>query len=389
MTTMTEWHINSDLEYLHRVIDSAMSGSVSATPVFLRLFRLSVLSLIQSINIDLDQMNRDLDVAVMLEGASIDFDKYLDDKYWSNSFLLDDGVNMYKTFGIDINTLTFQKEINLLTDYFPNDVEGYNITPDLMETFKYSMHQLCDMDKLGNREIIFSLTFGLSFMITQLSRIKKKVEHPQAHQYIKVWEEIYEQNDYITHRQSYIEWKEENEGYKVRDLKRQHLYEIYLLLESGFFKHFNSVTGADVKNRKLIITNDDLPVGCSISDTLATECAKFERFFEWKEDYIVSMNYEKLGKYIYKNYSKLNLNDLRRIVEFDKTIDKINEDIADLKPNLAKYLKSYEDTIVNNLIKDCSSILNTCQQYLAKDIRTTFFQDYLAERKTDFQRIQH
>ena len=89
------------------------------------------------------------------------------------------------------------------------------------------------------------------------------------------------------------------------------------------------------------------------------------------------MNYEKLGKYIYKNYSKLDLNDLRRIVEFDKTIDKINEDIADLKPNLAKYLKSYEDTIVNNLIKDCSSILNTCQQYLAKDIRTTFFQDYL------------
>lgn len=374
---MKEWHINSDLEYLHRVIDSAMNGSVSATPIFSRLFRLGLLSLIQSINIDLDQMNNDLDVSVMLEGTSIDFDKYLDDKYWNDNFLLDDGINMYKAFGIDINTLTFQKEINLLIDYFPNGVEGYHITQDLIDTFKNSMHQLCDMDKLGNREVVFSIAFGLTYMLTLLSKIKDKVEHPKPHQYKKVWEEIYEKNDNTTFRQSYIDWKEEMEGYKTADLKKQQIYEIYRLLESGFFRHYKNITGADVKNRKLIITEDDLPVGCSISESLPTECAKFEKFFEWKEDFIICLNYEKLGQYIYKNYFQLELSDTRNVVEFDKTVDKINEDMAVLKPNLAKYLKSYEDTIVNQLIKDCSSILNTCQQYLVKGIRPTFLQDYL------------
>lgn len=374
---MKEWHINSDLEYLHRVIDSAMNGSFSATPVYLRLFRLSLLSLIQSINIELDQMSDELDVSVMLEGTSIDFDKYLDAKYWDSILLLDDGVNMYKAMGIDINNISLQREINLLTDYFPNGVEGYRITQDLIDSFKNSMHQLCDMDKLGNREVIFSLTFGLSYMLTLLSRIKNKVEHPKPHQYKKVWEEIYETEDDATHRQSYIDWKEENEGYKAGDLKRQHIYEIYLLLESGFFRFYNSITGADVKNRKLKITEDDLPLGCNISETLAAECAKFEKFFEWKEDYIVSLDYEKLGQYIYKNFSKFDSDDFGRIVAFDKTVDKINEDMAALKPSLAKYLKGYEDTIVNQLFEDCSSILKTCQKHLNKDIRPTFLQDYL------------
>jgi len=380
---MSEWHINNDLEYLHRVIDSAMNGSVSVTPVFLRLFRLGVLSLIQSININLARINEELDVSVMLEGTSIDFDKYLDVEYWYNELLLDDGVNMYKSLGIDINTLTFQREINLLTDYFPNGVEGYHITQDLIDTFKNSMHQLCDMDKLGNREVVFSINFGLSYMLTLLNQIKTKAEHPKPHQYIKIWEQIYEESPKTTVRQSYIDWKEENYDYKPDDLKRQHLYEIYCLLESGFFRHFNSIVGADVKNRKLKITEDDLPIGCNISDALAAECAKFEKFFEWKEDYIISMNYEKLGQYIHKNYSKLDEIDLNHIVEFDKTVDKINEDMAVLKPNLSKYLKSYDVTIVNQLLKDCSSILNTCQKHLAKDIRPAFLQDYLRKLLSD------
>ena len=375
---MTEWHINDEIRYLHNVISGAMTGSVCSNPVFDRLFQLGVISLFQQINNDLEKLNKDLDVSVILEGVSIDFDTYLDDKYWKDNFLFSDETNFYKAAsGLDIKDISCRFQINQMTDYLPNGEDGYNITQDLIDTFKNSLNQLCDRNKLGSREVLFALYFGHVYMIKQLKEIKEKVEHPRPHQYIKVWEEIYEKEGDTSHRQSYIEWKEENEGYKAGDLKRQHIYEIFRLLESGFFRYFNSITGADVKNRKLIITGDDLPVGCSISDSLPAECAKFEKFFEWKEDYIVSVNYEKLGQYIYKNYSKLDYADLSRIVEFDKTVDKINEDLAVLKPNLAKYLKSYEDTIVNQLIKDYSSILNTCQSYLAKDIRQTFLQDYL------------
>lgn len=374
---MKEWHINSDLEYLHRVIDSAMNGTVSVTPVFLRMFRLGVLSLIQSINIDLSQMDEDLDVSVMLEGTSIDFDRYLNMKFWERNFLLDDGVNLYKAVGIDVNKLTFQREINLLIDYFPTYCEDYHFTQDMIDTFKKSMHQLCDMDKLGNREVIFALHFGLSYMVTLLTRIKNKVEHPHPHQYIKVWEEIYEDSDTSGWGQSYDEWKEENENYKIDDLKRQHLYEIYKLLRTDFFRYYTSINGADVKKCRLRITEDDLPVGCTISDSLPIECAKFEKFFDWKDGYILRLNYEKMGQYIYKNYSKLELSDTRNIVAFDKTVEKINEDIAELKPNLKKHLKNYEENMVNELVKECSAILNTCQKYLDKSIRPTLLQEYL------------
>ena len=360
-----------------------MSGSVSATPIFSRLFRLGVLSLLHSINYDLGKLSQELDFSIKLEGVSIDFDKYLDNKYWTDNFLLDDEIGLYKVLGLNVQNLDLRFDINEMIDYFPNGVEGYRITQDLINTFKISMHQLCDRNKLGNREVVFSIAFGLHFMMKQLADIKNKVEHPKPHQYIKIWEQIYEETPKTTVRQSYIDWKEENYGYKTYDLKRQQLYEIYCLLESGFFRYFDSIIGADVKNRKLKITDDDLPIGCNISDTLAIECAKFEKFFEWKEDCIISMNYEKLGQYLYKNYLKLNEKDLNRIVEFDKTVDKINEDMAALKPNLSKYLKSYDTTIVNQLIKDCSSILNTCQKHLAKDIRPTFLQDYLRKLLSD------
>ncbi|MBO5632914.1 MAG: hypothetical protein J5965_27980 [Aeriscardovia sp.] len=375
---MTEWHINEMIRYLHNVISGVMTGCVCSNPVFDRLFQLGVISLFHQINDDLEKLNKDLDVSVILEGVSIDFDTYLDDRYWKDNYLFKDESSFYKVAtGLDVKDISCRFQINQMTDYLPNGVEEYTITQDLIDTFKNSLNQLCDRNKLGSREILYALYSGRVYMIKLLKEIKEKVEHPKPHQYIKVWEEIYEMRGNTTSSQSYDDWKEENEGYKAGDLKRQHIHEIFKLLESRFFRYFKSITGADVKNRKLIITGDDLPVGCNISDSLPVECAKFEKFFEWKEDFIVSMNYEKLGQYIYKNYSKLDYSDLSRIVEFDKTVDKINEDMAVLKPNLAKYLKSYDDTIVSQLIKDCSSILNTCQSYLAKDIRQTFLQDYL------------
>ena len=247
-------------------------------------------------------------------------------------------------------------------------------------------------------------------MLKLLGEIKEKVEHPKPHQFVKIWEEVYEDEKDTTSWKSYTEWKEENEGCKVEDLKRQQLYAIFKLLDSGFFRLYNSITGADVKRRKLIITEDDLPIGSTIPENMSVECAKFEKFSEWKGEYILTLNYEKLGQYLYKNYFKLELEDLINIVAFDKTIDEINEDIAkektslsqylkgyedniinpfdktineineDIakeKTSLSQYLKGYEDNIINQLFNDCSEILNTCQKHLANDFRPSFLKDYL------------
>lgn len=374
---MKEWYINDEIKYLHNVISGATIGACS-NPVFDRLFQLGVISLFHQINDDLEQLNKDLDVSVILEGVSIDFDTYLDEKYWIVNSLFKDESSFYKVaVGCNIKDISCRFQINEMTDYLPNGEKDYNITQDLIDTFKNSLNQLCDRNKLGSREVLFALYFGYVYMIKQLKEIKEKVEHPKPHQYIKVWEEICELRCDSAYLQAYEDWKEENENYTIDELKKKQLYEIYKLLNTGFFEYYFSITGADVKKCRLKITEDDLPIGCNISDSLAINCAKFEKFFEWKDGYIIRLNYEKLGQYIYKNYSKLKYSDIDAIVDFDNTIELVNEDIAEMMPRLKQHLKNYEENMVNELLKECSAILNTCQKYLDKGIRRNILHDYL------------
>ena len=372
-----EWHINDEIAYLHRVISGMGNGGI-CNPVTDRLFQLSIISLFHQINDSLDKLSSELDTSVILEGVSIDFDTYLDENYWTNNLLFKNEEGFYnQIFNIKVEDITCRFQINQMTDYLPNGEEGYNITQDQIDTFKTSLNLLCDRKKLGSREILYALLFGLHYMLHQLKKIKEKVEHPKSHQYIKVWEEVYDDYEDISCRDSYIEWKEENDEFNFVELKRQQIFEIFRMLNSGFFRFYDSITGADVRNRKLIITEDDLPVGKTISENLPAECAKLEKFIEWKGEHVIALNYEKLGKYIYKNYNNFEIDDIDVIVEFDKTMDAIHEDMASLKPQLKQYLKGYEEEQVNVLLNECSDILNTCKIHLAKDINDSFLYIYL------------
>lgn len=375
---MAEWYINDEIRYLHNVISGAMAGSVCTNPVSDRLFHLGIISLFHQINDDLEKLSKDLDVSVILEGVSIDFDTYLDDNYWNDNFLFKDESKFYKvSAGCDITDISCRFQINQLTDYLPNGEEGYIITQDLIDTFKRSLNQLCDRNKLGSKEVLFALYFGYVYMIKQLKEIKEKVEHPKPHQFNKAWNELRDDIDPERYLKDYYDWKEKNIGYTFSDLKNQQTYRIFKLLNTDFFRFFDSITGLDVKNRKLIITDDNLPYGTIISDSIPAECAKFEKFFEWKGKDILSLDYEKLGQYIYGNYKKFDYVDIEQIIEFDVVMDAIHEDMAEIRPQLKQYLKGYEEEKINYLLKECAEILNTCQKYLAKDISEKFLFEYL------------
>jgi len=373
---MADWFINDEIKYLHRVIQGTMSGSVCSTPVSERLFKLGVISLFNHINKDLNQLKDDLDISLKLEGVSIDFDTFLDEEYWKSNLLFYDEAKLFTDAGFNLYNHSFSSEINQMTDYMPLHEKDYNFSDSLLDSFKKSMNQLCDVNNIGTREIQFALHFGFFFMIRLLNEIKNKVEHPKPHQYKNVWNEIYEDSG-IECDKEYIEWKEYNDDFTMADLKKEQIYTIFKLLDSNFFRFYHSITGSDIKERKLIITQDDLPHGKNISDNIPAECAKFEKFFEWKGDCIVSLNYEKLGQYIYKNYRNFEYTDRENIVRFDKTLDAIHEDMAQLKPGLEKYLKGYEEKKVNDLIIECTGILHTCEKYLVDGLKPSIFKEYL------------
>ena len=374
---MTEWSINSDIDYLHRVITGAWTGSVVSNPRYSRLFQLSIVSLLRQINSNLEKLNKELDVSVILEGVSIEFDKYLDKHYWLDNFLFQNEADVYIYAGCKLEEVNYNSMINEMTDFLPNGEEGYSITQDIIDTFKNSLYHLCDRNKIGSRDMQYTLNFGLFYMLKLLGEIKQKVEHPKSHQFRKVWDEICEEYKESSCRKSYLNWREDNSGYEMKDLKTQQTTEIYRFLNTEFFRFHEGVTGGDVKNRKLKITDDDLPVGSNLSDNLPTECAKIEKYYELKDKYIICLNYEKIGQYIYRHYNQLSHDDIKNIVIFDRTLDAIHDDMATKDNKLAKHLKNYEFNQIKTVKASCGKILNSCQEHLGANIRNTFLTEFL------------
>lgn len=181
----------------------------------------------------------------------------------------------------------------------------------------------------------------------------------------------------------YQEWKEENDRYSFEDLLSQQKQAVFRLLTSRFLRYCHCPTGAEVKNRRLIITEDDLEVETRIPKMLASECAKFEKFFEWRGDHLMILDYEKLEHYIRKNHKKLKRNDLRNIAAFDMLLDMIQDDMVALRPEEAKNHKDYEANNTMEILKECAAVLNTCQHLLKDGMRQTILKEFLEKMLFD------
>ncbi len=369
--------INDEIEYLHRVIVGAMEDYPVRVGVFERLFSWSIVGLFNEINSDLEELNQQLDTELNLEAISIKYDLFLDREYWTKNWLFVDFKSLYEKDGEVMPIHNYTTKINRMTDYLPNGVKGYSVNPAVLLTFKNSIHQLCDEDRITFSDLFYSLNSGLDRMLELLGEIKNKVRNPKNHLYIKLWNETLEIYDNDEFDKDYKEWLEDNGEPTFEELKARQKQEIFKFLNRNFLRYCNTPTGAEIKKRKLVINEDDLPYGTVIPDNMAIECTKFERFIEWKDEHILSLDYEKIGQYIYKNYQQFDEGELYNITDFDRIMDVIHEAMAKLKPNLAKSLKRYEEDQVNEMIKDCKKIINTCKPFLKEDLKDTFLDCYI------------
>lgn len=370
--------INEKIEYLYRIITSVKKGDIISMGMFDRMFALGIITVFNDINRLLEKEVAQLEYELNLTVVSIDFDAYLNKDRWTSNWLFSDHEKICRESGVSFSQGgNHTKEINQMTDYFPNGVEGYFFTPNTMESLKNAMHQLNDGEKLAERDVFYALNAGLDRMLSLLDEIKHKTLHPKAHLFSKLWSEIYDIFDNDECRKEYEEWKEENECFTFDELKSKQKQEIYKLLITDFFRFCSTPTGAEVKKCSLKIDEDDLPVGTPIPTNIDVDCAKLAKFIQWKGEHILSLDYEKLGQYIYKNYHKFEEDEFFHITDFDRMLDAIHDDMAAKKPGLSQYLKHYEENLIKNLLDDCVNILNTCQQYLAEGIRPTFLYEYM------------
>jgi hypothetical protein len=368
--------INDDLEYLHRVITGAKTGTVVDIGLFDRFFLLGIISMLNRINNNLEELNKQLDISPNLEALSIKFDTFLDEKYWMDNLLFSNKYAIYEASGVDYKEISFTNDINSMTNYLPPVEEG-GFTQAQFESFKRAVHQLCDEQKTSYKSLQQGVLHGILDMTRLLCIIRHKVDHPADHQFIKIWNEIYEEYKDDECLKEYEDWKEELGVLTINDLIIRQKQEIFKLLCSNVFRYFRSPLGYQLRSCSIKINEDDLPVGTEIPSDIKIKAAIFDKLIEWKGKYILTMDYERLGKYLYRNYSKLTNNDFYAIVDFDMVLEAIHEDMASLKPNLSPYLKRYEEDKTKEILEDCTEILDTCQIHLAKGVQKTFLNFYL------------
>lgn len=185
--------------------------------------------------------------------------------------------------------------------------------------------------------------------------------------------------------ESYGCWKTEHEGYNYQRLEDKRSQEILYLVTSGILKDTPAPTRREVKERWVVIDADAIEVTTKLPDNLDILCTRFSPFVTWtgQKKELMMVDYERMEKYLLRNQEDITDNEYFAYYYFDAILDLIQEDMAVMKPQLAKHLKNYEENRLLGIQKECTDTLKDCVPLLKPDIRTGFFGDVVCKLMDD------
>lgn len=185
--------------------------------------------------------------------------------------------------------------------------------------------------------------------------------------------------------QDYQNWKVEHEGYGYQRLEDWRSQEIVRLLMSGILKKAPVPTGREVKERSVVIDMDALEVGTTLPENLDVLCAQLSPFVFWtgQKKEILSVDYERMDNYLLRHQADITEDARYAYDYFDTIVNLIQEDMALLKPQLAKYLKNYDENLLERSRKECIDVVNACQPLMKPNIRTDLLCDVVRKLLND------
>ena len=380
--------INRHIETLHDHLESVAQTDSRGFKVFRRMFAVGIVSFINEIIGELTELNEKLDTDIDEEALGIKFDLFLSRQYWSKFRFFSYYRNHLMKFGKKglYDVADPMEEINQLVYYLPDkDNKDVIFNEDQIATFRRSMSQFCDNDRLSEEVINFALDKSLTKMLSLLSEIQKKTENPSEAHYLRMWNITVENYISTQFEKEYKDWKEDNDDISFSKLKEKQMQEVVCLLQSGFLQYRNSPSRGDINRRTIVVPDEVFAEDEDIPDNINADSTRLEYFAHWadKDCNILVLDYKKLGRYIFKNNSRLTDEQCEAIVRFDKMLDLIHEDIAKEKLELKPYLKRYEENLIGSLINDCAAILNSCQPHLKKEIRSSYLREFLSKMLDD------
>ena len=153
----------------------------------------------------------------------------------------------------------------------------------------------------------------------------------------------------------------------------------------GILKKAPAPTGREVKERSVVIDIDALEVGTLLPENLDVLCAQLSPFVFWtgQKKEILMVDYERMDKYLLRHQADITEDARYAYDYFDTVVNLIQEDMALLKPQLAKYLKNYDENLLERSRKECIDVVNACQPLLKANIRTDLLGDVVRKLLDD------
>ena len=177
----------------------------------------------------------------------------------------------------------------------------------------------------------------------------------------------------------------EHEGFTFQRLEDKRSQEIFWLVVSDFLAAAPAPTRREVKECSLVIDTDGIEVDITLPENLNMRCTKLSPFIYWagQKKEILLIDYERIDKYLKRNQEEVTEDGLFSYYYFDAIVDIIQEKMAELKPQIAKYLKNYQTNQILAAQRKSTEILNVCQPLLKASVRTGFLRDLICKLMDD------
>lgn len=183
----------------------------------------------------------------------------------------------------------------------------------------------------------------------------------------------------------YADWKEDHEDFTYQRLADLRGSEIVRFLNQNVLRFAPVPTGREVKERTVVIDNDSLEVNVVLGVDMDWASAQLSYFVSWTgpKNELLTIREDRMTKYLTKHQADMTEEDLSALYHFEAMLDMIHQDMAVMKPQLARYLKDYEANLLEHSRQECISVVNVCQPLLKTGIRAGILGDVVRKLMDD------
>ena len=360
------------LEFLLLHLNFVDSHFDELTPITRRMYATGLANELYKLASELSVIDEQIENTLSLEDASLEASSYFNREL---RFPKLRNESLYRESG------NSNAEINNLTDILPLNKEGYTFTSQKAELFKTGLRYLCSDANISSRDLLYAIDTNINAVFTLIARITVKKKNIQNYQYEDFWYTFIGRDDDLIAEMAingYEKWKEEHDYQDIQVLKDKRTQEILKLLKSGIFNYDVKPVKREIDKCIIEISEDALEEGTEIPEDIKTECARFSKYVSFKDD-ILCIDYEKLGKYVYKHYREINYKQGDCLIYFDYMLLKIHDDMAECNPKLKKYLRFYEDNELEEVLNKAIETINSCKELLKEGVAQDFLTSYLRD----------